>query len=62
MPVIDRVDVAGRLLVFRFGAPGISVQKCSCCGCTDADACVTSSGPCWWVAVDLCSACYQDGA
>ena len=36
-----------------------AVRTCRSCGCTDARACVTDRGPCWWVpgAGDLCSAC-----
>lgn len=30
---------------------------CRVCGCTEARACVTEDGPCWWVEGDLCSAC-----
>lgn len=32
-------------------------QTCRGCGCTDARACMTQDGPCWWVGEDLCSAC-----
>ena len=35
-------------------------NTCRVCGCTD-DNCyccyVHTSGPCWWVEADLCSAC-----
>ena len=36
---------------------------CRCCGCSDDNACVTSTGPCFWVLLDVetptgvCSAC-----
>ena len=30
---------------------------CRVCGCTNECACMTESGPCWWVEEDLCSAC-----
>ena len=30
---------------------------CRVCGCTDRNACLTSTGPCYWVESDLCSAC-----
>jgi hypothetical protein len=30
-------------------------QKCRVCGCTENNACVTPSGPCFWVEQDLCS-------
>lgn len=29
-------------------------RKCRVCGCTEDDAC---AGPCYWVELDLCSAC-----
>jgi hypothetical protein len=32
-------------------------QRCRECGCTDARACMTDAGPCWWIEPDLCSAC-----
>lgn len=32
-------------------------RACRACGCTDAAACITDAGPCWWVEGDLCSAC-----
>ena len=57
MPVIEQVDLVGRILFFRLPGPESSERKCSSCGCSDYDACMTSDGPCWWVAVDLCSAC-----
>lgn len=35
---------------------------CRVCGCTDDDACVDLDDlPCFWVAVDLCSACADIG-
>ena len=34
-------------------------RECRVCGCTDRQACSTPSGPCHWVAWDLCSACAQ---
>lgn len=33
----------------------IPVRKCIVCGCTDAKACITEEGPCYWVGQDLCS-------
>jgi DNA polymerase III sliding clamp (beta) subunit (PCNA family) len=33
------------------------MRTCRKCGCTDALACVTNEGPCYWVDDDLCSAC-----
>lgn len=38
------------------------IQKCSACGCTEADCskCVDrTGGPCFWVKHDLCSACHE---
>ena len=32
-------------------------MRCQECGCTDAQACETDLGPCFWVADQLCSAC-----
>ena len=43
----------------RWTPPPI-VRTCRGCGCTDQDCsgCVARTGvPCWWVDVDLCSAC-----
>lgn len=34
-------------------------RACRICRCTQNHACVTSVGPCWWVAPDLCSACAE---
>lgn len=31
------------------------VRTCRYCGCTENDACSLSTGPCSWVAEDLCS-------
>lgn len=37
--------------------------RCLTCGCTDYNACITSTGECWWILVDrehgrgICSAC-----
>lgn len=31
------------------------VRSCRECGCTEDNAC---AGPCYWVELDLCSACY----
>jgi transcriptional regulator with XRE-family HTH domain len=33
-------------------------QLCVVCACSEADPCVGQSGPCAWVDVDLCSACF----
>lgn len=38
----------------------MSELKCRVCGCTWDNACITDFGPCWWVEVDLCSACADD--
>ncbi len=32
---------------------------CRVCGCTEDNGCLTASGPCHWVAEDLCSACLE---
>jgi len=32
------------------------IRKCRVCGCTDDRAC---KGGCYWVAVDLCSKCFD---
>jgi ribA/ribD-fused uncharacterized protein len=32
-------------------------RVCRECGCTAADACITTAGPCYWVEADICSAC-----
>lgn len=37
--------------------PKILARKCKRCGCTWKCACVTPTGPCHWVAEDLCSDC-----
>lgn len=34
-------------------------RTCRVCGCTAARACL---GGCWWVSVDVCSACREGGA
>lgn len=34
-------------------------RKCRVCNCTQDRACITLSGPCSWVAPDLCSACAE---
>jgi hypothetical protein len=34
-----------------------ATRSCRGCGCTDARACRTPLGPCFWVEADLCSAC-----
>jgi len=31
--------------------------RCKVCGCTHRRACVTASGPCYWVERELCSGC-----
>jgi hypothetical protein len=36
-------------------------RACRVCGCTWDRACLTPSGPCWWVAADLCSGCSRLG-
>lgn len=35
---------------------------CKICNCTDSNACITESGPCYWVNEehDLCSSCYSN--
>lgn len=33
-----------------------TIQKCRVCGCTLENACMTPTGPCYWVEPDLCSA------
>ncbi len=33
-------------------------RKCRECGCTNAKACHTSTGPCFWVEKDLCNLCH----
>jgi len=36
--------------------------ECRVCGCREADACETPNGACFWLEVDLCSACTgEDG-
>jgi cytochrome c5 len=41
---------------------GIPLRSCRVCGCTDARACWDwETGPCHWVAADLCSACSFGG-
>lgn len=38
-------------------------QQCAVCGCTDDDCskCVVRTGsPCYWAAINLCSACVDD--
>jgi hypothetical protein len=30
-------------------------RECIVCGCTDANACMTEEGPCYWIGPDLCS-------
>jgi hypothetical protein len=37
--------------------PAAGERACRICGCTDERACVTDAGPCFWVEVDVCSAC-----
>jgi hypothetical protein len=32
-------------------------RQCRCCHCTDAVACSTAEGECYWIEDDLCSAC-----
>lgn len=35
-------------------------RTCRICGCTDDDCaqCIALTGaPCWWIALDICSAC-----
>jgi hypothetical protein len=32
------------------------MRTCRICGCDDDHACMTPSGPCYWAAIDLCSA------
>jgi hypothetical protein len=32
-------------------------RKCIICGCSQLQACQTDSGPCHWVAANLCSGC-----
>jgi hypothetical protein len=39
----------------------LDVRRCFRCGCTDKRACETPGGPCFWVAADLCSGCYERG-
>ncbi|KKN54147.1 hypothetical protein LCGC14_0594960 [marine sediment metagenome] len=34
-----------------------SERVCAACGCSNLNACITPSGPCFWVAADLCSGC-----
>ncbi len=33
-------------------------RRCVICGCTEFNACLTDSGPCYWVTEDRCSACF----
>lgn len=50
---------SGRRYVLARGA----LASCRVCGCTELDcsACVARTGtPCWWVEVDLCSACERE--
>lgn len=39
------------------------MRSCIICGCTDLQACITESGPCWWMdefEEDVCSACANE--
>lgn len=46
-----------------FGENKPPERMCRCCGCTEANACVTDAGPCAWILLDIetptgvCSAC-----
>jgi hypothetical protein len=33
----------------------VSRRACVFCGCTDDNACMTETGPCYWVGPGLCS-------
>lgn len=33
-------------------------RTCRHCGCTEYDACILSTGPCSWIAADVCSTPY----
>lgn len=49
------------LLAVDLACPAELVQRCRGCGCTDFKACVTESGPCYWVEPGLCSGCATGG-
>ncbi len=36
----------------------VEPRLCIVCACSEADPCIGQSGPCSWVDVDLCSACF----
>lgn len=47
-----------RRLLLTYNPPAQRTErKCHICGCVDDRACVTSLGPCHWIAWDLCSGC-----
>lgn len=35
-------------------------ERCSLCGCTNDNACLTQDGPCHWAAAEICSSCWVD--
>lgn len=61
----ERLEVSRSELLRRAAARlimklAIKVRTCRQCGCTEDDCsgCIARTGaPCWWVGVDLCSAC-----
>ena len=66
MPAIfNTIVVLSQVVQFDLGVlVALSVEGhdaprlCCVCACSEADPCVGHSGPCTWVDVDLCSACF----
>jgi len=52
-PVTSRVPVAA----LRRRPSRRRVRACRECDCTNDDACVIDGRACYWVEIDLCSAC-----
>jgi transcriptional regulator with XRE-family HTH domain len=48
-----------RVLVSLTAEATDAPRLCKVCACSDEDPCVGTSGPCSWVNVDLCTACFH---
>jgi hypothetical protein len=49
---------AGRHFLAHMAEP--DERQCIGCGCTQDNACIGTTGNCWWVTDELCSMCSGD--
>ncbi len=59
-PPEEQEAVWNQYLAAEDTVPLASEMTCEVCGCSEFNACITPTGPCFWVTPNLCSGCVLD--